>query len=249
MTAPIPVMTTRCRCGRLERLARPLGQAGVTRHPAAPRSASCLIRRRVLPAMWSTNWGPITRSAAHRPITGQRRSRLVLDPHQGAPILGMEGPGHLHAPRDAPHVAELDPGHVGKEGLQGPPADRDAVPAGRHVHQLAVGGALQEAHPAVVGQQLGPALHLGRQGIDLPRRGLHPHFAGGVHGRSSVRFIGGACLGARVAAGTTGRPDGGPRRPGGSRRGRPPGDRRCAAGAPAGAGRTPGAGARAGSLG
>src|SRR3989454_2237354 len=187
VTAPTPVITTR-RC--------PL------RIPYPPIS----------PAPWPGVRGPTlhclldSREGArgdavdeHRADDKARRERADQRPRAAAPLMHDgrrhslvrlgESPHDVHASRDTPHVpvADFPPAHV--DGHLGDPPGRIAQRAerapGGHLHDPTPLAPLEEPHPAIMGQQLGPALHLrGRFEGSLDRsadRGL----IDGAHSKTS----------------------------------------------------------------
>src|ERR1043166_3410004 len=109
---------------------------------------------------------------------------LVHDRGAGAGPLRHDAPEHVHPRGDAAnvpiaHLAALrrDP-HLRQP--PGGPLERTERAPGGHLHQPPAAGALlAKPHPAVVGKDLGPALHLARAAEDAIGRRRHPE---GIHG-------------------------------------------------------------------
>ena len=154
--------------------------------PRVAHDAVSTARRmpaRVRDAIPCMNTGPITQAAARLPMRGQR------GPVQSCTIVtsvsspsGLHLPDHVHARRYSPHVAVV---HRRRRAIHphlrhppgGIPHRAERAPGG-HLHDVAVAAALELPHPAVVRQQLGPALDVHR-GFEHPRHG-RPH-PGAIH--------------------------------------------------------------------
>ena len=151
------------------------------RHATSPSSvarasASACIVASVRPAIGRVN----TRST-NAANAGDARAEVVRDLDAGDPGAGrLDRPGHVHAPRRAGHVVEVQP--PGRGLVPGPaaPRDRDPEPEPRDddpprdevAHERAVGLAPDRPRPRVVGEQALPAGDVARQAIDeVGRRG------------------------------------------------------------------------------
>ena len=107
VTAPIPVTATRL----------------TTRPPPASSRGWRAARDRL------DELGPMIRSAATPPISGQPLPQLVLDADLPARSVRLEVPGDLHAAGHPAGVRELDPPLVWQRSLDRLPADRDRAAA------------------------------------------------------------------------------------------------------------------------
>src|SRR3989475_478368 len=203
VTAPTPVMTTRrpfltatphrecgmrsAECG-IER--PPCYSAFRIPHSALVRAASCTLHVSFDPREGARGDAVDEHRADHetRRERADQRPRgavpLVPDGHRHSPVHRGESPRDVHASCDTPHVpvADFPPAQV--DGHLGDPPGGVAQGAERaprgHLHDATALPALEEPHPAIVRQDLRPAL-------DLRRR-----FEGSLHGSADRGLIEGA---------------------------------------------------------
>src|SRR5438445_3107256 len=182
VTAPTPVMTTR----RPFLTATPHRECGVRSaecgiepppcysafripHSALVRAASCTLHVSFDPREGARGDAVDEHGADHEPRRERADQRprgavpLVHDGHRHSPVHRGESPRDVHASCDTPHVAVADFPPAQVDGHLGDPPGGVAQGAERaprgHLHDATPLPALEEPHPAIVGQDLWPPLH------------------------------------------------------------------------------------------